>query len=175
MKEKRRYSAAAHHEKKGFIITGGYDGSRRLASTEITKDGVTFEHFSPLPIALQGHCVVALNEDDDGDGGDFFVAGGASNSGNSKRAFIHKISHWWVDVAEMSLGRRGKKPSLEIENEFIYLNHFIADLMCGPVRASPGGRIEKIVAAGGWLGSHNTYRTEVEIYDITGNAWATGA
>ena len=169
MKEKRSYSAAAHHEKKGFIITGGYDDSRRLASSEITKDGVTFEDFTPVPIGLHGHCMVALNDPADSD---FFITGGYY-SGNSKRAFIHKISHWWVDVAEMSLGRRGKKPSLEMENEFIYLNHFIADLMCGPVRASPGGRVEKIVAAGGWLGS-GYYRTEVEIYDITGNTWTKG-
>ena len=60
-----------------------------------------------------------------------------------------------------------------MENEFLYLNHFIADLMCGPVRASPGGRVEKIVAAGGWYGS-GSYRTEVEIYDITRNTWTRG-
>ena len=118
MKEKRGYSAAVHHKKKGFLITGGYDGSRRLASSEITKDGVTFEYFTPLPIALQGHCVVALNDVDDGDVGDFFVAGGSGGS-NNKRAFIHKISHWWVEVAEMPTARYGKKPDLEIVNVLI--------------------------------------------------------
>ena len=51
----------------------------------------------------------------------------------------------------------------------ICLKHFIAGLMCGPVRASPGGRVEKIVAAGGWPKAN-----EVEIYDIAGNTWATG-
>ena len=74
-------------------------------------------------------------------------------------------------MAEMSLGRRGKKPSLEMENEFIYLNHFIADLMCGPVRASPGGRVEKIVAAGGQDSNH---LDRVDIYDITRNTWMRG-
>ena len=49
------------------------------------------------------------------------------------------------------------------------MKHFIAALMCGPVRASPGGRVEKIVAAGGW-----PYTDKVEIFDITGNTWATG-
>ena len=48
------------------------------------------------------------------------------------------------------------------------MKHFIAGLMCGPVRASPGGRVEKIVAAGGWQ------QNKVEIYDITGGTWATG-
>ena len=43
--------------------------------------------------------------------------------------------------------------------------------MCGPVRASPGGRVEKIVAAGGWDGSRKDI---VEIFDITENTWTTG-
>ena len=49
------------------------------------------------------------------------------------------------------------------------MKHFIAALMCSPVRASPGGRIEKIVAAGGY-----PWTDKVEIFDITGNTWATG-
>ena len=48
------------------------------------------------------------------------------------------------------------------------LKNFIAGLMCGPVRASPGGRVDKIVAAGGFG------LDKVEIFDITGNTWATG-
>ena len=51
------------------------------------------------------------------------------------------------------------------------MKHFIAGLMCGPVRESPGGRVEKIVAAGGRDGGHVV---KVEIFDITGNSWATG-
>ena len=121
MNEKRGYSAAAHHEKKGFIITGGYDGSRRLASSEITKDGVSFEYFTPLPIALQGHCAVALNDDDDGD---LFVTGGSTGGfftsiSYNKRAFMHKMNHWWVEVAGMPTARESKKPSLEIINVLI--------------------------------------------------------
>ena len=161
MKEARYNAAAAHHQKKGFLITGGYINGR-LSSCEITQDGVTFEDITPLPIPLYLHCMVALNDVDDGD---FFVAGGYYNS---KRAFIHNGSHW-NEMTEMPTGRHGKKPSLEMENELICLKHIIAGLMCGPVRASPGGRIEKIVAAGGIPWTNN-----VEIYDITGNNWATG-
>ena len=40
--------------------------------------------------------------------------------------------------------------------------------MCGPVRASPGGTVEKIVAAGGSL-DHS-----VEVYDIANNIWVAG-
>merc|ERR1712117_517722 len=46
-------------------------------------------------------------------------------------------------------------------------------LMCGPVRASPGGRVEKIVAAGGYANGIG-YLNTVDIYDITGNTWASG-
>ena len=166
MKEARMYAAAAHHEDKGFLITGGQNGwNNRHSSTEITKDGVTFEDFTPLPRALSYHCMVALNDPADGD---FFVAGGYPTS---KRAFIHK-GNQWDEMAEMPTARYRKKPSLEIENELICLKHFIAGLMCGPVRASPGGRVEKIVAAGGRdIGS---YLDKVEIYDITGNTWTKG-
>ena len=53
-----------------------------------------------------------------------------------------------------------------------------AALMCGPVRDSPGGRVQKIIAAGGHSGNDqgdggfplNT----VEVYDISLNTWETG-
>ena len=44
--------------------------------------------------------------------------------------------------------------------------------MCGPVWASQGARVEKIVAAGG--GDDLSYFDRVEIFDITSNKWATG-
>ena len=43
--------------------------------------------------------------------------------------------------------------------------------MCGPVRASPGGRVEKIVAGGG---GGSSLVDKVEVYDITSNTWETG-
>ena len=46
----------------------------------------------------------------------------------------------------------------------------IAGLMCGPVRDSPGGRVQKIIAAGGW--GSNGYL--VEVYTISLNTWETG-
>ena len=106
MKEARGYAAAAHHLDKGFIITAGY-GNGDLSSTEITKDGVTFEDFAPLPIALWQHCIVALNDPADGD---FFVAGGRTSSGFSKRAFIHK-GNQWNEMSQMPTARSGKKPN----------------------------------------------------------------
>ena len=46
----------------------------------------------------------------------------------------------------------------------------IAGPRCGPVRASPGGKVEKIVVAGG----HRTAEI-IEVYDISANSWQTGA
>ena len=109
MKEARMYAAAAHHEDKGFLIPGGKGNGGRLSSTEITKDGVTFEDFTPLPIALWQHCMVALNDPDDGD---FFVAGGQQGWISSKRAFIHK-GNQWNETTGMPTARHSKKQSLE--------------------------------------------------------------
>ena len=44
MKEKRYNGAAAYHPDVGFLITGGYDGDNNyLSSTEVTKDGQSFQ------------------------------------------------------------------------------------------------------------------------------------
>ena len=98
----RRQAAAAHHKELGFLITGAYSPSK--SSTEITTDGVNFDQFTPLPIKLYGHCLLAL----DSDYGDFFTAGGVSDGNRIKRAFIHKDSQW-TEVAEMPTARNGKK------------------------------------------------------------------
>ena len=108
MNEARTRSAAAHHKDLGFLVTGGVPGPK--SSTEISKDGITFEAFTPLPVGLAHHCAVAL----DGDNGDFFIAGGATSSGDlSKRAFIHR-GNQWVEMKQMDLAHNsGKKPNLE--------------------------------------------------------------
>lgn len=45
--------------------------------------------------------------------------------------------------------------------------------MCGAVRATPGGKVDKIVAAGG-VGKAFEYLDVVEVYDIATNTWETG-
>ena len=67
-------------------------------------------------------------------------------------------------------------PKLSAQNE-TSLKVCPAGLECGPVRASQGGAVEKIVAAGG-RETHNVGRwtasIKVEIYDITSDTWRTG-
>ena len=67
-------------------------------------------------------------------------------------------------------------PKLSAQNE-TSLKLFPAGLVCGPVRASQGGAVEKIVTAGGReTGSFTgwTASQKVEIYDITANTWEPG-
>ena len=51
------------------------------------------------------------------------------------------------------------------------MNECIADLMCGGVRDSPGGPVQKVVAAGG---SNGNYLSTVEVYDLGSNTWTRG-
>ena len=113
MKDARKFFAAAHHEVKGFLVTGsngnGKNSDPRLSSTEITIDGITFVDFTPLPFALGDHCMVALDGDNDGD---FFLVGGDQDDGlaaqHNKKAFVHRGSQWG-EVREMPTARQGKK------------------------------------------------------------------
>ena len=67
-------------------------------------------------------------------------------------------------------------PKLSARNE-TSLTVCPAGLECGPVRASQGGSVEKIVAAGGRETVSSTGWTasqKVEIYDIASGRWETG-
>ena len=167
MTTSRAHHAAAHHKDVGFLITGGKWPENFKSSTEITRDGVTFEAFTPLPVGLRDHCMVALDGDEEGD---FFVGGGDSSVKTyTKSTYIYK-NNQWVGVRELPTGRRGKMPNFDLHNQSCW-KLFLAVFMCGPVRASPGGRVEKIVAAGGWAGSH---LDNIDIYDINSDTWVPG-
>ena len=112
MREKRSSSAGAFHPKHGWVITGGYNGSRH-SSCEVTRDGISFEEFLALPIALWQHSIVAL----DGVEGDFFITGGSDRTGWTgsffiARTFIFKNQEW-REVEKMPTAREGKKPDLQ--------------------------------------------------------------
>ena len=109
MREKRRFSAGAFHPEHGWMISGGLgDGERLLPSSEVTRDGISFEEFPALPIALYTHSIVAL----DGDYGDFLVTGGhPGGTRYNARTFIFKNE--WTEVKRMPTARDGKKPNLQ--------------------------------------------------------------
>ena len=169
MNEARAYGSAALHQNLGFLITGG-QGPRGIPSAEISTDGgVTFSDFNFLDHSrsLYFHCIVALN----GDNGDFFVGAGFNQHSGSgepitNRAFILR-GNQWVEVTPMPTARYGKKSNLEMVGE-MNMMLCMAGLVCGPIRTSPGGKVEKIVAAGGRI------KNTVEVYDITTDTWTTG-
>ena len=115
MSEARFWSAAAFIPKEGWIITGGNaGGGRRLSTAEQTRDGRNFSSFTPLPLALDSHCLVSL--DDEGVSGDLFLTGGNdSNADKSKKSFLYKSGNW-RPVADMPTAREGKEEA-QFRNE----------------------------------------------------------
>ena len=83
MQEERSYSAATLNAGTGneWVVSGGWNGERK-SSVERTSDGRNFETFrQSMPIALDNHCLVSLDED----GGDLFVTGGWDGDVNAER------------------------------------------------------------------------------------------
>ena len=115
MNEARHRAAGAHHPQLGFLVSGGSGGSDLKSTTEISTDGRTFSAYTPLPIRLYRHCLVALDRDD----GEFFLAGGYTGPWtpaypSSRRAFIHRRSQW-DEVGPMPTARGGKKSNLKMQ------------------------------------------------------------
>ena len=133
------------NDQNGWVISGGY-GPR--SSVEHTMDGRNFETLPSMPIELYGHCIVSLGGDEDGD---LFVTGGYDgNYDDNTRTFVFKNGSW-EEMESMPTAR--------------------FDLMCGPVRSQPGGPVEKIVVAGGYMTSR--YLATVEVHNVQENSWET--
>ena len=114
MSEARWLNAAAFVPKEGWIITGGVGDGGRLSTAEQTRDGRNFSSFTPLPLALAGHCLVSL--DDEGGSGDLFLTGGwDSNTVDSKKSFLYKSGNW-RPVADMPTSRFGEEEA-QFRNE----------------------------------------------------------
>ena len=145
MLEVRQQAGSTCHPAKGWVITGGDDHGLKL-SAEWTSDGIHFESFTELPITLKRHCWASL--DGGGDSGEFFLAGGYDGQGASNKTYIYKEQSW-IRVQDMPTARFG--------------------LVCGSVRSSLGGPVEKVVAAGG-----PPHLSTVEIYDLSAGIWTRG-
>ena len=126
MNQARRYAAGAHHNSLGFLVSGGShsgsdrSGSAGLSSSELSTEGATWGAYTPLPIELIAHCMVAL----DGNDGDFFLAGGFDGS-RQDLVFIHRSNNW-VEVPQMPTVRNRKKSNKEAHVEIIQIGCFFA-------------------------------------------------
>ena len=78
-----------------------------MSTAEQTRDGRNFSSFTPLPLALNSHCLVSL--DNEGGSGDLFLTGGWDRiADESKKSFLYKSGNW-RPVADMPTARSGKE------------------------------------------------------------------
>ena len=84
--------SGAYDSTHGLVMSGGANLTKYLAnetcmvsSVETTLDGISFSNFTPMPLDIMGHCLVALDN-----GGDIFMTGGQSNFGASNMAYIYR-------------------------------------------------------------------------------------
>ena len=96
-------SGATYDTVHGLVLTGGNDGNALLDTAEHTFDGVTFDSFAAIPIGVQNHCLVTLDN-----GGDLFQTGGMVASRTSKTFVYRKDSGRWEAVEEMPTARWGE-------------------------------------------------------------------
>ena len=105
MSAPRDLGAGTYDSTHGFVMSGGIQD---IASADKTTDGSSFETFTPMPIGIDRHCLVALDN-----GGDIFMTGGYSTEtgGYSDRAYIFRSnsSTWEIQPNNMPTAREGKK------------------------------------------------------------------
>ena len=142
MQEKGVWSADALSPKYGWVISGGLgDGLKKLSSVKHSHDARNFQMLTPMPIALDSHCLVSLG----GNTGELFVAGGVSAGRLNDKTYILKDGVW-EEKEKMPTARN--------------------DVKCGPVRSQVGGPVDKIVVSG-LYGEVST----VEVYDVQKDSW----
>ena len=145
-----------------IIISGGCDPSNQdidgrcmdETSTIYTSDGETFADLPPMPVALNSHCLVAL------DGNDLFVTGGRMDTSSgypySNMSFLyHSDTKEWEEL-----------PGLITPRQY----H-----ACARVHNSNGD--EEVVVAGGFYCEDDYCPREldlVDIYNLQSGQWREG-
>ena len=146
MRTKRWMAASIVLEDEKLWILGGISSSNsRLSSTEyIFSDGRN-EEGPPMPITLESHAMVKINETTS-----FLVSGGNNDSWTySKRTWFYNGK--WIDGPDLEKGSRGL--SLGIIRDSVTLHEYV-------------------VAAGGYDGF--ILNNAVEIMDVQENKWEPG-
>ena len=144
-----------------IIISGGCDPSNQDingrcidgTSTIYTGDGETFADLPPMPVALERHCIVAL------DGNNLFVTGGRiplSPFGYSNMSYLyHSDTKEWEELPGLLRTRQSHA--------------------CARVRNSNGD--EEVVAAGGYYCEDDNCPGSldlVDIYNLQSGQWREG-
>ena len=102
MSDVRDLGAGTYDSTHGFVMSGGIED---IASADKTSDGSSFDSFAPLPVGIDRHCLVGLDN-----GGDVFMTGGYSTEtgGYSDRTWIFRSgSSTCESHPEMPTAREG--------------------------------------------------------------------
>ena len=102
MSSPRDLGAGTYDSTHGFVMSGGIED---IASADRTADGSSIEAFTPLPIGIDRHCLVGLDN-----GGDIFMTGGYSTEtgGYSDWTYIFSGSaSTWDRQPDMPTPREG--------------------------------------------------------------------
>ncbi len=112
-------------------ITGGYDGSKVLLTTERITPGTPSESGPALPHPIYGHCMVTLGDND------IMVIGGYTGATFPTETSTYDITDW--DTAAPKAG-----PNLRMGNE---------GMGCGLLTTDDTGKYVVVVAGGSRAGS----------------------
>ena len=92
-----RRLAGASETSAGLLVTGGWDGSKRLSSTLLfTKEA--WQDFTPLPVATSVHCQVTV-------GNTVYIVGGWTDSGRTGDTYKLTSSNQWSKLSSLDTPR----------------------------------------------------------------------
>ena len=144
MMTKRKYAASIVIEPGKLWILGGVHLST-LSSTEFIFSDGRNEDGPPMPIALERHAMVKINDTTS------ILVGGYGSGDYSKRTWYYD-GNWHIGP---NLGKARRSHSLGIVRD-------------------PVTNQDYLVVAGGYDGSFLNDLNDVEILSVTGTAWETG-
>ncbi len=146
MNSVRVHAAAAQLKDGKLLVTGGWDGSASLNSSEILTEEGWESNIPSLPVTIQDHCMVTVNSST------VMVIGGYQNGqGYSGKTFFFTLGEEsWTEGPALKNKRNSHS--------------------CGKIRRNKESQEMSIIVAGGYF----SIFMSVEILDEGSNEWQTG-
>jgi hypothetical protein len=143
-----RFSGAATQLEDGkLLVTGGFDGSVSLNSTEILTEEGWESNLPSLPVTIHCHCMVTVNSTT------VMAIAGKQNGQISGKTFYFTFGEEsWTEGPELKNTRN--------------------DLSCGKIRRNKISQELSIIVAGGFYNTSSL--SSVEILHESSNEWQTG-
>ncbi len=147
MNSVRADAAVAQLQDGKILVTGGYDASDYLNSSEMLTEEGWESNIPSLPVTILDHCIVTVNSTT------VMAIGGIQNDQVSGKTFF------------FTFGEESWTEGPELKKKRLYHN-------CGKIRRNKESQEVSIIVAGG----HDGFSTlsSVEILDEGSNKWQTG-